>query len=226
MCIWKDRLVIGMGQMITFIPSHNSRPEEKADQLVAEEHECPAEIISMCTFTGSSGESYLVLGCMDGKLRFYQQHEDGTIHKVRSIRAHKSRISSLLVSEDGIFTGSGGSDGTIKYWKLSDEENKDENGLAYTLSGHSDAVRTMSRMGPYLVSGSNKQDGSLRVWDLEEHQCIQARLTPHEAIHATLVLSDSVMITGGNGGDRKLCIWTTDHLKKCQISTRLVCGIQ
>lgn len=236
MVFWKNFIVLGMGQQLAFISQYTKGRDY--DSIIEWYFECPAEISSMAIVPGIDGdnEKYLVIGALDKKIRWYilDKNEDNsnTLRKVHSVKAHSSRVAKLLVLDDRkLYSGGGSSDASIKLWKSFDdceinpESNKRECGLLMEHEGHTDIITCLFKLGKdYLISGSGKQDGSLRVWDVNTTKSIQARISPHTAISGMFVINDYVFLTGGNAGDRKLCVWTT---KSCNCSVNATkCVIQ
>lgn len=229
MVFWKDYLVVGMGQQLTLI----SNETEERDTIIEFEFECPSEICCLAVVNRKEKEKgqFLVVGGMDKKIRWYISAEDShnSLTKVHSVKAHSSRLSCMIVHNNILYSGGGASDPGIKSWKPADEcevvDGKRVPGEIKSYSGHSDAILSMGFLGPWLISGSAKGDGSMRVWNLEEENSVQARITPHDAIHALLPLNDKILITGGNSGARKMCIWSTENIS-CTLKSNGSCIIQ
>lgn len=234
MCFWKGYLVLGMGQQLAFISKYVDGRDY--DTLIEWYFECPSDICSMAVVSGKDGDEdkFLVIGFVDKKIRWYilrsNDDDSHTLAKAHSVKAHASRVAKLLVVGRNLYSGGGGSDPSIKLWKsvedceIGDNE-KREKGLLMEHEGHTDIITCLHFMGDYLITGSGKQDGSLRVWEKAQKKSIQARITPHAAISAIYVVNDNVILTGGNAGDRKLCVWTTQELDSCFVSTNK-CVIQ
>ena len=221
-----------MGQQLAFISEYT----EERDSIIDWYYECRSEVCSLATMSGNDGteDKFLIVGGMDKKIRWFVMKDGDTkaISKVHSIKAHSSRVSCLLVSDRTIYSGGGSSDPSIKQWKAPDdcavdEDNNRDPGLLRAWDGHTDAIISMGIMGNYLLTGSGKQDGTLRVWDLnaEAPKSVQARITDHKAVNALHVVDDHTIITAGNGGDRKICVWATKPLASCSVATNK-CTIQ
>ena len=224
--------MIGLGNMLSFIPNYNTETQNANGDPVQWEHECSAEVSCLAEVESVSGpeHSFLAVGCLAKRVRWFQMGSPRELRKVHGFKAHQSRVACMLVHEQRLYTAGGSNDASIKVWSSPDDCPQDANekmepGLLFSLEGHTDTVVSMKRLGSYLISGSSKEDGTMRVWDVEAQKCLQARITCHTAVQGILPIGDDVMITAGNSGDHKICVWSTNPLPQVSIQTSK-CSIQ
>src|SRR5262249_53865525 len=76
------------------------------------------------------------------------------------LKAHKGEVSCLAFSDDGAVLATGGSDGSVKLWRVSSGQ-----ALA-TLNGHSDPVRALAFAPNRQTLASGGDDSRVVLWDL------------------------------------------------------------
>lgn len=87
--------------------------------------------------------------------------ETSTGYRLRTIHAHKNRITALAISPDGRRILSGSKDTTLKLWDAATGRE------LHHLRGHADQITSadFSPDGRFAVSGS--YDGTVRLWNME-----------------------------------------------------------
>ena len=113
-----------------------------------------------------------------------------------TISAHDSQIEKTIqLSKDRIASCS--SDKTIKIWKDSPPYN-----LLKTLKGHCGVVTSIIQLKnrEYLVSGSGKNEKTLKLWDLEKYECVKTLQKIHCCFANALVEYEkkNVIFVGGH----------------------------
>ena len=113
----------------------------------------------------------------------------------------------IAVTDDLLAVGS--KDNTISLWKVSN------NSKIGVLEGHKGSICSLASMksvkGSYLFSGSDHEDGSIIVWDLQNlnklEDCMVNKLIGHNAaVVALIALQDSQTIISGSY-DKEILIW-------------------
>jgi WD40 repeat protein len=118
---------------------------------------------------------------------------------------HADRVWCVVVTPDSQHAVSGGGDGTVKAWRLSDGH------LLQTLTGHRGAVRSLAITpdGSTILSGS--ADSTARAWRFSDGALI--RVLPagsyggHEAVVAALAVSPDGQTIVSGGADGTIKIW-------------------
>ncbi|TVS10004.1 MAG: hypothetical protein EA424_26065, partial [Planctomycetaceae bacterium] len=103
---------------------------------------------------------YVIAGTVDGRVRIW----DAETYRELAVLTHGAPVRAVAMTKDGSYLATGGAGlGDIKLWKLGPEAK--QHVLARTLSGHRDAVLSLSFSPDQqrLLSGS--QDETARVWD-------------------------------------------------------------
>jgi hypothetical protein len=110
----------------------------------------------LCLTFDPTGESLLYGAMADGIHRV----DIATLRLTSALKTYTKAVTSLALSADGKYAGSGGDDGTIMLWHLAQPSRYK------TLQAHTDWVSCLSfsANGHYLLSGSN--DGSIRILEI------------------------------------------------------------
>lgn len=114
-------------------------------------------------------------------------------------------LAKNLVTQDteGEILISGGGDGTIKLWQLSEKDGEAIRLFASLESGD-DSVLSLALDGTILYSG--RLDGEINIWDLDTRQQIR-RLKAHRADVLTIAVGQGVFFSGAATGFAKVEIW-------------------
>lgn len=114
---------------------------------------------------------------------------DGVL--IYSLDAHEGYLTGLALSPDGETIVSGGTDGTIKLWRLTDGRPiRSIRSIGQTLS-----VATTPD-GRYIVSGS--ADGTVRVWWMQDGRLVRTLPEAGSQVDVLSVSSDSRKIMSGS----------------------------
>ena len=73
---------------------------------------------------------------------------------LKTVKAHSSDITSIIINENKILSGS--DDKTIKIWDL------DSGKLLNTLIGHTSSIHALTIHNSKIISGSN--DKTIKIW--------------------------------------------------------------
>jgi len=132
--------------------------------------------------------------------------EDGTIRvwdlttgDALELRAHRSPVNDIALSDDGERLCSASDDGTIIVWDTADWS------CVHTLTGHTDYVSTVVFVGDLLVSGS--KDTTCRVWDTRSGTCLR-RFYGHDAwVTTAAALPDEARVVTASV-DGAVLVWS------------------
>jgi WD40 repeat protein/ankyrin repeat protein len=117
----------------------------------------------------------------------------------KELKGHTERVTSLMMSPDGLKAISGSEDNKIRLWSLVSGE------CEMVLKGHTDAITSLawSVDGLKLLSGS--KDGTVRLWSLANGQC-EYVLRGHEAWVNSVALSKDgkLALSGSSDGTSRL----------------------
>jgi hypothetical protein len=112
---------------------------------------------SVLSVVWSSDGKYIVVGCTDGTLKLWAVKKDW---KETVLRGHEGGVRSLAIMPEGDMLVSGGADGRVMFWKLSDGSQVDK------LSDNTPVKAvSISGNGKFLATGG--EDGQVRVRQLD-----------------------------------------------------------
>jgi WD40 repeat protein len=148
------------------------------------------------------GSDYVVIGCRDGSLSFYNRSTKENIKKVGNV--HTNYIRSVqAITQDGLIA-SGGLDGLIR---LVDVETGD---AVKTLQGHTYWVSSIASLdNNRIVSASG--DKTVRVWDVDSGECIHVMNGHTGRINQVIPIGGSFVATCSD--DKYIMVWDTDSGK-------------
>ncbi len=130
---------------------------------------------------------------------------------IRTILAHKSAISSIVVSNDNRLLITGSHDKSIKLWELSTGQ------IIDTLRGHSDGITCLaiSDDNKTIISGS--KDKTIRFWDVQQRKVIKTfgRLfSGHSKDIVSIVLDNKNNVLISADADKSIKIWNLNKNKE------------
>ncbi|KAK9465823.1 quinon protein alcohol dehydrogenase-like superfamily [Lipomyces arxii] len=106
-------------------------------------------------------DSKLVTGSMDRTIRIWNYK---TGECVSTLRGHTDGVLSLHF--DSTLLASGSADNTIRVWNFKEKS-------FFTLRGHTDWVNSVHIHSPSRTLVSASDDTTVRMWDLDTHQCMR-----------------------------------------------------
>jgi WD40 repeat protein/serine/threonine protein kinase len=105
---------------------------------------------------------YVIAGTVDGKVRIW----DAETYRELAVLTHGASVRAVAMTKDGAYLATGGAGlGDVKLWNLGPDVT--QHVLARTLSGHRDAVLSLSFSPDQQRLLSSSQDETARVWDWE-----------------------------------------------------------
>lgn len=119
---------------------------------------------------------------------------------------HRGTINKMIRNDKKIFTG--GEDGTIKSWTLSQIDDGVFECIK-TIRAHSGGVSALCMLkngGCFLSSGN--RDNIMKLWDTESHQLIESIKTPHKSIGDIVLIRPSIIATIGKF-EKVIHIWNS-----------------
>ncbi|MEQ8762633.1 MAG: WD40 repeat domain-containing protein [Planctomycetota bacterium] len=126
---------------------------------------------------------------------------------LETLSGHVDRITDMAISDDELRLVSVSLDGTLRAWSLTDA---DEPAFVGNDNGGSLNGVAISPKGDIAYAAS--QDGSVRVWDLEEGT-LRDTWRGHEAAVTGVALSANGRMLVSWSMDRHACLWTTESLE-------------
>ena len=102
-------------------------------------------------------------------------------------------------SDETLITGGG--DGTIKMWRLTENVNSGAIRCFATMENGDNSVLSMALDGTFLYSG--RLEGDVDVWDLDTRQLIRT-VNAHAADVLTITVGPHLIFTGGSNGWAKV----------------------
>jgi len=140
--------------------------------------------------TYSPTGAYVATGNKRGIINLWAK-EGNAAEKVRTIRKHGDKITSLGFNPRGNLLGSGSKDRTIKIWKT-------DGTIIHTLRGHSKQINSIC-FGPdnrYLVSGSD--DETVKIWNIHSGSLVFSFSEPSGEVTSVDVSPDGKFIAAGD----------------------------
>ncbi len=145
-----------------------------------------AASVEFMTFSNNNG--YFAVGLGNGEIKLFDGQNFNllktAIHTTREVMnslplgKDRADVNSLDFSLDDRYLVSGGMDGKIKIWQVSDMS------LVKTLSGHNASIKSV-RIHPYnkciasaSVQQKNRPDNSIKIWDFETGNLIHTLSFP------------------------------------------------
>ncbi len=124
------------------------------------------------------------------------------VHKLalHKMSAHYGRVNVIAISPHGTYLASGGTDRTVRIWRLSDNQ------LLFTLQGHREAISelTFSHSGAVLASVDRK--GTVRLWQVAKGQMLREIGEPGAAVQCLAFSPDDSMLAIGSS-NRDATLW-------------------
>ena len=162
-----------------------------------------------CAVSITPDDCTAVSGSDDGTLWVFEM-ETGEYKEC--FEGHTGSITAVSISPDGRLAVSGASDGTLRVWDIEEGE------CLKTLDGHVDSVGAVSITpdGRMIVCGcagfntmSDSWQGTVRMWDIENGQCVKTLVGHTNVVDAVSVTPDGRVAVSGSD-DKTLRVWDLD----------------
>lgn len=110
---------------------------------------------------------------------------------IRTFTGHSDYVNSVVFSPDGQYALSGSSDGTLKYFNLTDGK------CLRTFIGHTEAVNSVaiSPDGLYALSGG--KDGLIKYWRISDGICIKSVTSHRDYVNSVCFSPDGEYALSG-----------------------------
>jgi sugar lactone lactonase YvrE len=104
---------------------------------------------------------------------------------LRSVAIDRATVESVAVSPDGSLFAAGGSEQTIRLYRIADGQ------LQRTLTGHTDWVTSVAFSPDRALLASGSWDGTVRLWRVSDGTVIHVLPMPTDPSHKTIVVTFS-----------------------------------
>jgi len=152
-------------------------------------------VVNACRLTADGASS--LAGGGDGSLRLF---ETSTGVEGRVFAGHGNGVTSVAVSDNGLWLASAGRDSWVRVWDTGDGVCRHE------FEGHEGIVQAVAfdPDGNSVVSAGD--DGTVRLWPLEEGSLPELLGRSEDAVTALAVSADGRFVVGG-GWDSQVTVW-------------------
>jgi len=176
--------------VLAFFPKHAPRSVVELRRISG------GTVVNACRLT-ADGASCLA-GGGDGSLRLF---DAATGVEQRVLAGHGNGVTSVAVSDNGLWLASAGRDGWVRVWDTGDGIGRHE------FEGHEGVVQAVlfAPDGNAVISAGD--DGSVRLWPLEEGSLPELLGHSDDAMTALAVSRDGRFVVGG-GWDSQVTVWS------------------
>ncbi|MBY9008712.1 MAG: hypothetical protein KGD74_02450 [Candidatus Lokiarchaeota archaeon] len=119
---------------------------------------------------------------------------------IRTLKGHKSYVTSISFSPDGEFIASGSGDKTVKIWEFHTGD------LIRTLEGHKSYVNSISFSPDGKLIASGSYDKTIKIWEFPIGDLIRTLEGHKNHVNSISFSPDGKLIASGSG-DKTVKIW-------------------
>jgi WD40 repeat protein len=143
----------------------------------------------------------LASGHYDGIVRVWDVENGAVLQEIDA--QNGVDVFAIAFSPDGTLLAAGGGDNVITLWNVSDLNDIQP---TFTLSGHTNWVRTLafSPDGAMLASGGF--DTTVRLWDVASGEALRQPLTDHRALVWSVAFSSDGLLLASASADRTIIL--------------------
>jgi WD40 repeat protein/serine/threonine protein kinase len=177
-------------RVLAFFPKHTPRSMVEIRRIGG------GTVVGACRLTVDA--TACLAGGGDGSLRLF---EIATGAEERVLAGHGDAITSVAVSDNGLWLASAGRDSWVRVWDTGDGVCRHE------FEGHDGIVQAVvfDPDGNAVISGGD--DGTVWLWPLEEGSLPELLGRSEDAISALAVSADGRFVVGG-GWDSQVTVWS------------------
>jgi WD40 repeat protein/serine/threonine protein kinase len=176
--------------VLAFFPKHAPRSVVELRRIGG------GTVVSACGLTVEGG--LCLAGGGDGSLRLF---ETTTGVEERVLAGHGNGVTSVAVSDNGLWLASAGRDSWVRVWDTGDGVCRHE------FEGHEGIIQAVA-FGPdsdAVISAGD--DGTVRLWPLQEGSLPELLGRSDDAITALATSADGRFVVGG-GWDSQVTVWS------------------
>ena len=139
------------------------------------------------------------------RVKFVERYEDRVKERTSTVDGHRSTITSLAFSSDGVTLASGSSDRTVRVWNVGTGRE-----VALLLEARS-AVSSLALVPGRPALAAALEDGHLILWDFGlQRQVLHLEAPDRSKLDAVAVSSDGRWVAAGGRG-RSVFVWQVDR---------------
>lgn len=129
-----------------------------------------------------------------------------------TLKGHRSAVTSVVFSPDGLTIASGSQDQTIEIWQM------DRGRRWYTLTSHTNWVTSLSFSPDSQVLASGSRDNTIEIWDMTKGKRWYTLMGHTDYVYGLSFSPNSQILVSG-GRDTSVRLWDLHKARElCQLS--------
>jgi Planctomycete cytochrome C/WD domain, G-beta repeat len=155
----------------------------------------------VCGLAFSPDGKYLLTASRDTSAKIWDL---AAKHSVATFPDHKSSVSGVALSHDGLQAMSVGEDGVFRIWHATDQDKKLGKQIKTGKGGHAKAVFRLAvqnqREGDSqnLLAATSSADGTVKLWDLAAGSATRTLKGLSDFVYAVAISPDGMLVAAGD----------------------------